>query len=55
MLDNGAGRHGAAVAAAIGDDAEGAAVVTAILYFDKGPRFARKGGHEMRARFPSHS
>ena len=36
LLDHGAGRHRARIAAAIGDDAEGAAVVAAVLHLDEG-------------------
>ena len=48
MFDDAARGDGAAVAAAIGYDAKCAAVIAAILYFDKSAGFAGIGGNEMR-------
>ena len=47
LLDHGAHRHRARIAAAIGDDAEGAAMVAAVLHLDEGARAALDGVDHM--------
>ena len=49
-LDHQPGRHRAAVPAAVGDDAEGAAMVAAVLHLDERPRPLGEAGDEMRRR-----
>ena len=49
-LDDQPGRHRAAVPAAVGDDAEGAAMVAAILHLDERARALGEAGDEMRRR-----
>ena len=49
-LDDQPGRHRAAVPAAIRDDAEGAAMVAAILHLDEGPRAFGEAGERGAAR-----
>ena len=51
-VDDGAHRHRARVAAAVRDDAEGAAVVAAVLHLDKGARAAVECRRSNAARFP---
>src|SRR3546814_7761010 len=48
LVDDEPGRDRAAVSASVGDDAEGAAMVAAILHLDKGARALREAGDEMR-------
>ena len=50
LLDDRAHRHRARIAAAIGDDAEGAAVVAAVLHLDEGPGPAVHAFDEMQRR-----
>ena len=51
LIDDQTGRHRPAVAPAKGDDAESAAMVATILYFDKGARAVSKRTDHMRRGF----